>query len=169
VAGHRRENVLDLLAEQQRLTVLGEVVGEVGEELFRVGAPERGGHRADQHRGGAEAFEGEAVVGELRGALFEAVAGRFVELDDFGPQQRLAGSDSLTRPGGAQALEREALVRGVLVDDDQAVGGLGDDVSVGDLAAGDAERLIGGYVGQRFGHVGAALGSGEEGGGFTHQ
>ena len=70
---------------------------------------------------------------------FEPVAIGLVELDHFGDQQRLAG-DRSALPRRAHPFEHQPLVRGMLVDDDQPVLGLGDDVGRGDLAAGDAER-----------------------------
>ena len=113
--------------------------GEVGEQARDVGLAERGGHRADQHRRRAEALDFEAELGEFGSGAFEPVAIGLVELDDFGDQQRLAG-DGAAFARGAHALEHQPLVRGVLVDDDQAVLGLGDDIGRRDLAAGDAER-----------------------------
>ena len=41
----------------------------------------------------------------------------------------------------AQLFEHEALVRGVLIDDDQPVVGLGNNIGARDLAARDAERV----------------------------
>ena len=44
------------------------------------------------------------------------------------------------RRARAHPLEHQPLVRGMLVDDDQPVLGLGDDIGRGDLPARDAER-----------------------------
>ena len=44
--------------------------------------------------------------------------------------------------GGAHAFEHQPLVRGMLVDDDQPVLGLGDDIGRGDLPAGNAQRIF---------------------------
>jgi hypothetical protein len=65
----------------------------------------------------------------------------FIELDDFGEEQRLAG-DPAALHRAAHPFEDEALVRGVLVDQDEAVLGLGDDIGLGDLPARDAEREV---------------------------
>ena len=62
------------------------------------------------------------------GALLQPVAVRLVEFDHFGHQQRLAGATAPRRSGGAQPFEHQPFVRGVLIDDDQAVLGLGDDI-----------------------------------------
>jgi hypothetical protein len=49
------------------------------------------------------------------------------------------------RPRRAQAFEDEALVRGMLVDDDEAIARLGDDVGFRDLPARDTQRVLRGF------------------------
>ena len=123
----------------KRPAELGDFGGEVGEQARDVGLAERGGDRADQHRGRAEALELEAHAGKLARRAFEPVAIGLVELDHFGDQQRLAG-DRAALARGAHPFEHQPLVRGMLVDDHQAVLGFGDDIGRGDLPARDAER-----------------------------
>ena len=61
-----------------------------------------------------------------------------VQLDDFGNEERLALDAAIVeRP--LHALVDEALMRGVLIDDDDAVVGLRDDIGVVQLRAGDAQ------------------------------
>ena len=161
MARHRREDVLDPFAEQQAFAVQGEVVGEIAQQRLGIGLGERAGHRAHQHRAGTEPLDRQAEPGERPGLLLEPVAGGFVELDHRGHQQRLARGDLVARPRGAQPFEHQALVRGVLVDDHQPVGGLGDDIGLRDLAARDAERIV--RLGRdRLGRLGAALRGGHD-------
>ncbi len=112
---------------------------EVADEAFDVAAFEESGDFADEDGVGAEAFEDQAEFGEFFGARGEAVDRRAVEVDDFGDQEGLA-FDAFLGDGALQAVEHQAFVGRVLVDDDEAVLGLRDDVGVVQLASCDAER-----------------------------
>ena len=94
---------------------------------------------------------------ELLALRLDPVAGGFVEFDHFGQQQRLAGR-RIACPGRAQPFEHQPFVRCVLVDDHQAVLGLGDDVGLRDLPARDAERVGDGIRNSCVGDFGAARG-----------
>ena len=134
--------MIEAFTEQQRVSIQGEIVGDIADECLDIARGQRGRNAADQHRGGAEAFERKAIVRQLRGAFLQPVAARLVEFDHFGQQQRLRGGFALTRPGRAQAFEHQPLVGGVLIDQNQAIFRLGDNIGLGDLAAGDAERVL---------------------------
>ena len=94
---------------------------------------------AHQDRAGAERLEDQAEAGQLVGRAHDALGLGGVELDDLGDQQRLA-RDAAGLHLGLHALVDQPLVRGVLVDDDDAVAGLGDDIGLVQLGAGGAER-----------------------------
>ena len=158
MAGDRRGDEVEPVAERDGAAELGDFSGEVGEQRGDIGFAERGGDRADEHRGRAEALDVESEVGQAGGGLLEPVAIDLVEFDAFGDQQHLA-RDLAVGAGGAHPFEHEPFVRGMLVDDDQAVLGLGDDIGLCDLAAGDAERVGGDGRGGGFG----AGGGGEVG------
>jgi hypothetical protein len=66
---------------------------------------------------------------------------RRVELDDGGDEQGLAGDGALGQLR-LHALHDEAFVGGVLVDDDDAVAGLGHDVGFVHLGPGGAQREV---------------------------
>ena len=66
-----------------------------------------------------------------------------VELDHLGQQQGLA-RDAAVGHLGLHPLIDQALVGGVLVDDDHAVAGLGDDVGLVHLGPRGAERIVDG-------------------------
>ncbi len=90
-----------------------------------------------------------------------------------------AGSSSSTTSGSSSAwlatpppciarahpLEDEALVRGMLVDEDEPVLGLGDDIGFRDLPAGDAEGEVYRLGDGRMRGFGAGLRRGSEEGG----
>ncbi len=72
--------------------------------------------------------------------LHQPVAILFRNVDDFGDEQHLRG-----QPLGVQRLahcfEDQPLMRGMLVDDDEPVLGLGDDIVGVDLRPRCAERI----------------------------
>ncbi len=88
----------------------------------------------------AERLQDQAKLGELAGALGQAGHVRRIEFDHLRKQQPLAG-DARTGERGLDALVDQPLVGRVLIDDDDAVLGLGDDVGLVNLAARRAQRI----------------------------
>jgi len=113
--------------------------GKVREQCGSVGIAERGRCRPDEHRLWSEPLDLETEGGEGIGGGFESVAIRLVEVDHLGDEQGLT-RDFSALPGAFHPLEHQSFVGGVLIDDDQSVLGFGDNISRGDLAAGDPER-----------------------------
>ena len=74
-------------------------------------------------------------------AADEPIGGGALELDDLRYQQRLA-RDAARRQLMLHALVDETLMGGMLVDDDDAVGGLRHDVGLVQLGARRAERIV---------------------------
>ncbi len=106
---------------------------------------------------GAERLDHETEALKLGGGGAEARSGLAVELDHLRDEEDLAGDAAIgERP--LQPLIDEALMRGVLIDDDQRVLGLGDDEGVVDLRARRAER-IGGAESIVLGEVPARIGA----------
>ena len=103
-------------------------------------AKERGG-LAHRHRARPERLDHEAVAGKLLGARDEPLDVGLVELDDLGDQQDLAGDAGLVERR-LQPLVDDALVRGVLVDDDEPVARLRHDIGLVHLRARGAERPV---------------------------
>ena len=118
VAGHGGEDEVDLFAEQQRFAVLDQIVVDIAQQLFGIALLQRMGDRAHQHGRGAEAFDHEAVARKTVSGIFEPVAGGLVQFDHVGHQQRLAARNGIFRTRGPQALQHQALVRGMLIDED---------------------------------------------------
>ena len=85
-------------------------------------------------------------LGCARGEPFDI---GLVELDDLGDQQDLP-RDAVTLQRGLHALIDDALVRGVLIDDHDAVARLRHDVSLVQLRARSAERAVD-EIGRGFG------------------
>ena len=140
MAGHRSRHRIEPFAQRQRLIEGGEFVRQIGDQPRRIGLTEQRRRRAHQHRGRPEPFEIEAELGEFVGPRFEPVAGRLLQLDDLGDQQRLR-RDPPTGKRGAHPFEHQPFMRGMLVDEHQPVLRLGDDIGLGDLPARDAERM----------------------------
>ena len=105
---------------------------------LNVGIAEDGRNLTDHHGTGPELLEDESRLLQFIAALREAAGRNLVELHHFGQQQHLA-CDALLGHLGLHALENETLVCGVLINDDDSIPGLGNDVSVVELGAGDAE------------------------------
>ena len=96
--------------------------------------------RPDEDRRRPEAFDFQPQFGKLADNRFQPVAFQFVQLDHVGHQEGLTGDLAAVRCF-SHPLQHQPFVRGMLVDDDQPVVGLGHDIGRGDLAAGDAERI----------------------------
>ena len=127
--------------ERQRLVPFRHMLAEIAKKRARIDRAEQ--RRCLAHRDGsrAERLDGKAEAQELRGARDEPLDVGLIEFDDVRNQQDL--------PADAGAVERrletlvdDALVGGVLIDDDEAVAGLRDDVGLVHLGARRAERSV---------------------------
>jgi hypothetical protein len=143
VAGHGGADLFQPLLQGQGLAVLGQVVGDVADQAGGVGLAQQGRGLADQHGAGAEALDDQAQGRQFVGAGDDALGLGGVQLDHLGQQQGLAG-DAAGGHLALHALVDQALVGGVLVDDDHAVAGLGDDVGLVHLGPGRAQREVDG-------------------------
>ncbi len=140
MAGERAADLLEPLAQRQRRSPFGELVGKVADQPDQVGLAEQRRRLAHHHGAGAERLQHQAELGQLVRPRREARHRRFLELDHLGDQQALAGDAAIAeRP--LHPLIDQPLVGGVLVDDDDPVGGLGDDVGLVQLSPGGAERI----------------------------
>ena len=97
------------------------------------------GHLAHEHGAGPKLSSHEAEPVERLRLGEEPVGVDRIEIDDLRDEQQLA-RDPGRRALALQALVDEALVGGVLVDDDDAVLRLRDDVGAVDLRPRGAER-----------------------------
>ena len=142
VAGHGCGDMVQPVAKGQRGAQLRKLGGDIVDQTRNIRLAERGRYRPHQYGRRAEPLQLKAQCAQVGSGAFQAVAVRFVQLDDFRDQQRLASD--LPVPGGfAHALQDKPFVGSVLIDDDETVFGFGDDVGCRDLAAGDAERISG--------------------------
>ena len=127
--------------------------GEVGDQPRDIGLAERRRDRAHEDRGRPEPLDLEP---EVRQAPRPRPRGGRIRPRPARPS-RESSSAWLRRPPAlarrAHPLEHQPLVRGMLVDDHQPVLGLGDDISRGDLAARDAERVVGDRRDRRLGRA----------------
>ena len=127
VAGHGAADLAEAFAEGQGCTVLGQVVGDVADEALYVCVAQQRGCFADQHGTRAEGFDDQAELGQFVGAGADALGFGGIQFDDFGRQQGLARDRALGHLSFHPLID-ETFVGRVLVDDDEAVAGLGDDV-----------------------------------------
>ena len=161
MAGDAGADLEQAVFEARRRAVAVQLLGEVADQRLDVGLGEQGRDLADQHSALAEGFEGEADPGKLVAAAADQAGGIRVELDHFGDQQRLP-LDAAIGEAGFQPFIDQPLMRGVLVDDNDGMAGLGDDVGAVELGARGSER-VGGECGRgRFGGRGGVGADGVE-------
>ena len=136
----------------------GQAIGEVADQAIDIGLAREGRGFAHGDGAGAEAFEIEPEAFQLGRRFFEAGAILLGQFDDHRDQLGLAG-DRAGGELGLEALIDQPLMGGVLVDQQQAIGVLGDDEIFEHLRPGGAER--------EFDELGAGLGDGfDAGAGF---
>src|SRR6185437_2859999 len=105
------------LLEGERLAEFRKLVGEIAHEADRIGFAEQRRHLADDDGAGTERLDDEAELGELARAGDETRSVGLVELDHLGEEEELA-LDAAIAEMLLHPLVDEALMRGVLVDDD---------------------------------------------------
>ena len=123
-----------------RLIDLGEILDQIANQLRHVRIAERRGQLAHEHRALAERLEHQAEALELLAPLQQEFDMRGIEVDHLGQQQALARHPARDE-SRLHALVDQALVGGVLVDQDQARLRLRHDVAVVQLRARGAERI----------------------------
>ena len=106
-------------------------------QLLGVGARQQGRHAGDGEGVGATHFQVDAQIAQSVGVVGDGGHVQFGGLEDGGNQQRLAG-DPVVAVGLLQALQHDALVRGVHVHDDQTIRRLRQDVDAVQLGQGKA-------------------------------
>ncbi len=139
-ARHEREQPVEHRgAPPPRVLVelLRELVGEPREIL----RPEERGDRSQEDRAAAESFEGEAEARELGVDALEGPEARRGQLERLREQELLRRQRAALEVA-AQALEEDPLVRDVLVDEEDLVGGVRHDEGVLDLADDPAEERL---------------------------
>ena len=121
--------------------MFSERVGDVAHEADGIGLGEDRRHLAHRHGTGPETFKRQA-----RGFQFDRMRQQpldiaLIHLDDGGNQQKLACNAGF-RALAFQPLVDQALMGGMLIDDDDAIARLGDNIGVMQLRARGAERRI---------------------------
>ena len=139
VAGHGGEHMIELALESGGGSPFLEAVDEIREQLAKLPRSERRRRFANGDRAGTERLDDEPELLEELRLLEELGAIGRVEVDDFGRQHDLP-FDAARRSFALQPLVDEALMRGMLIDDDETVARLRDDVILMELGARRAER-----------------------------
>ncbi len=139
VAGDGGEPMVEPALERL-MAVLGErVFGEVAHQPFEIARGDQARRLAHQYGAGAEALQDKSQRFQLGRALDERCRRGGVEVDDQRREQDLP-DDARLGALAFQLLVDDPLMRGVLIDDDNAIAGLGDDVIHVQLRARGAER-----------------------------
>ena len=141
MAGAGREHVIEPARKSARVAFFREEVGDVLDETLAVDLAEQRRRLAHQHGAGAERLERQAERRKFVERRRKRVHARLVEIDDGGDQQHLSRDAGLLALA-FELLVDEALMRRVLVDDDEAVARLRDDVGFVQLRARGAERRL---------------------------
>ena len=140
MAGHGGANLVQLFGKRESLAQMHDLVRQIAHEADDVRLSEERGHLAHQNGGGTEALDHKAKGLKIGGPGLDGVSGDLIQLYDLRQQQHLA-LDAALGQCRFHALINEALVSGVLIDDDHAaVVGLGNHLGVVDLCAGSAKR-----------------------------
>ena len=142
VAGQGAGNFFQPFLERQGIAGFSNLVGEIAHQTLHVQLAQHGGDLAHHHGIGSEGFDHQAQLGQLGGAGADAGDFRRVHIHHFGDQQRLA-MDAAIGQRLLHALIDQPLMGGMLVDDDDAVSGLGHDIGFVQLRPGHAQRCIG--------------------------
>jgi len=145
VAGQGGGDVQEASFERQRLVPFRHVLGEIAHQRARIDLAEQRRRLAHRDRARAKRLDDEAVTRKLVRPREQAGDIGLVELDDFRDQEQLP-RHAILFDRGFQPFIDDALMRGVLIDDDDSVAGLRDDIGFVQLrarrrAAGRAPRL----------------------------
>ena len=117
------------------------MLGEVAQQCTGIGLAEQRRRLAHRDRAGSEGFDRKPERGQFVAARQQPLDGGLVDFDDFRDQQDLP-LHAVFRERRFQSLIDDALMRGVLVDDNEAVAGLRDDIGLVDLRPCRAERAV---------------------------
>ena len=156
MAGHGGRDEVKALLQRQGTVIGGQIVGQIRDHALHVSLAQHRWDGPNQHCRRAEPFEVEAEFLEFGDPRLQPVAGGFLQFDHFGQQQSL-GRYTLPLHRAAHPLQRQPFMRGMLVDDDEAILGFRDDIGARHLSARDAERETATFRGRRSGGFGAGL------------
>src|SRR6185437_9651973 len=126
VTGHGGGDVHQPPLERQRLVPFGYVVGKIVDERLRIDLAEQRRRLAHRNSAGTKRLKQKAEASQLIGARYKPLDIGLVQLDNLGNEQNLS-RDAAFFQRRLQALVDDALVRRVLIDNDEAVFGLRDD------------------------------------------
>lgn len=158
MAGDAGQDSLDFRLDGEGAAAVAELVKDIANKRFSIDWPEDGRGSADGNGTGTEGLDLQPEAGQCVGFGEEEGGLGVAEFYDFGDKEGL-GRDAIAGRLLFQRLIDEALMGGVLVDEDNPVFGLGDDVGAVQLRARRAQRTFGGlglggwdrFSGQSFG------------------
>lgn len=132
VAGHGGEQLLDVGASRLARAPLREIIGDIPDEAAEIRSHQHFGHLLDDEAAPAEGLHLQAKTREQAYMFGQCLGPRGRQLDDRRRQEPLTAA-LLAALGDNQAEERDALVGGVLVDDDELTHPFAEDVGATEL------------------------------------
>ena len=96
------------------------MLGEIAQQACGVGPAQQRRRLAHRDGAGTEGFDREPEARQFLGAVDQLLDGRLVQLDDFRDQQDLS-LYAVLRQLRLQSLIDDALMRGMLVDEDETI------------------------------------------------
>ena len=148
MAGHGGAHLFQPFLQRQGLAVLGQIVGDIADQAGDVSLAQQGRGFADQDRAGTKGLNHQAQRRQFVGTGGDPLGLGGIELDHLGQQQHLA-RDTALRHLHFHPFVDQPLVGRVLIDDHDAVPGLGHDVGLVHLGAGGPQREVDRVEGHR--------------------
>jgi hypothetical protein len=143
VTCHAGQHRLDPGLNKLTVAQIGQFIQHVADQGGRTDGAKDGGGLAHGNRAAAKGFDGQAKTMQIGGGVQNPRGIIRRQFNDFGDQQRLRG-DARVGHLAFQPFIDQPFMRGMLIDDDDALRRLGDDVVFMHLRAGRPQWAVGG-------------------------
>ena len=140
VAGKGRQHMVEAFLQRQGHAMLAYCIDNIAHQPRHIAVFQQGRHFAHADRAGAETLDGQAEGLQRRGRLQQQRGLARIHVDDAGDQQPLA-LDAACQALAFKLFIDQSLMGGVLVDDDHAPGGLGQNIGFVHLRPCRAKRM----------------------------
>ncbi len=134
MTGHARQDGIDLRPQPLAAARVPQIIDDVAQKRLRVDFAQERRRFADRDSTGTEGLDDEAQRRKRRCMVQKKGRVDLLQVHDLGDQQRLGGDPGFLALA-LQALIDQPFMRRMLIDDDDAGFGLGDDVILVHLRA----------------------------------